>query len=53
MRVINTIYESARTGRAMRIKPVPKRQRPDEMMKIKRPPVKKPEVVEASSPHPE
>jgi len=50
VRVINAIYESAEIGRAVRIEPVPKKRRPDETMKIKRPPVKKPELIGANSP---
>jgi glucose-fructose oxidoreductase len=53
VRIINAIYESARTRRPIRIKPVPKSRRPQGKMKIKRPPIKKPKVVKASSPHPE
>jgi hypothetical protein len=44
VRVINAIYESAEIERAVRIGPVAKKRRPDETMKIKRPPVKKPEI---------
>jgi predicted dehydrogenase len=51
VRVINAIYESAEIGRAVRIEPVPKKRRPDETMKIKRPSVKEPELVAASAPH--
>jgi predicted dehydrogenase len=50
VRVINAIYESAEIGRAVRIEPVPKKRRPDETMQIKRPPVKKPELVGAAAP---
>src|SRR6266536_5255928 len=50
VRVINAIYQSAKTGRAVRIEPVPKRQRPDREMAIKRPPVEEPELVGASAP---
>ena len=48
--VINAIYQSAKTGRAVRIEPVPKRRRPDREMAIKRPPVEEPELVGASAP---
>ena len=51
VRIINAIYESDEIGRAVRVEPVPKKRRPDETMQIKRPPVKKPEPVGASSPH--
>ena len=50
VRVINAIYESAEIGRAVRIEPVPKKRRPDETMHIKRPPVKKPELIGAAAP---
>jgi predicted dehydrogenase len=51
VRVINAIYESAEIGCAVRIEPVPKKRRPDKTMQIKRPPVKQPELVGASTPH--
>jgi predicted dehydrogenase len=51
VRVINAIYESAEIGRAVRIEPVPKKRRPNETMQIKRPPIKKPELVAAAAPH--
>jgi predicted dehydrogenase len=50
VRVINAIYESAEIGRAVRIEPVQKKRRPDETMQIKRPPVRKPELVGAAAP---
>jgi glucose-fructose oxidoreductase len=50
VRVITAIYESAKTGEAKRIEPVPKRRRPNQQMKIKRPPVEEPELVGASTP---
>ena len=50
VRVINAIYESAEIGRAVRIEPVPKKRRPDESMQIKRPAVKKPELIGAAAP---
>lgn len=51
VRVINAIYESAEIRRAVRVEPVPKKQRPDETMQIKRPPVKQPDLVAAAAPH--
>lgn len=51
VRVINAIYESAEIGRAVQIEPVPKKRRPEDTMKIKRPPVKKPELVGVAAPH--
>jgi glucose-fructose oxidoreductase len=53
VRVINAIYESAELGQAVRIAPVPKKRRPEERMKIKRPPVEKPELVATAPPHSE
>jgi len=50
VRVINAIYKSAEIGRAVRIEPVPKKQRPDQTMEIKRPPVEEPELVGTSFP---
>jgi glucose-fructose oxidoreductase len=51
VRVINAIYESAKIGRAVPIEPIPKRRRPDQDMKIKRPPVEEPELVATAPPH--
>src|SRR6266699_1857388 len=48
VRVINAIYESAKTGQLKRIEPVPKQRRPEREMEIKRPPVKEPELVGAA-----
>jgi predicted dehydrogenase len=41
VRIINAIYDSAKTRRTIRIEPVPKKTRPEQKMKIKRPPVSK------------
>ncbi|PYI82946.1 MAG: gfo/Idh/MocA family oxidoreductase [Verrucomicrobia bacterium] len=49
VRVINAIYESAKTGQLKRIEPVPKQRRPEREMEIKRPPVKEPELVGAAA----
>ena len=51
VRIINAIYESARCGKPVKIEPVHKHTRPRKAQEIKRPPVKKPETVGASSPH--
>jgi glucose-fructose oxidoreductase len=51
VRVINAIYQSAQTGRTVRVEPVSKRRRPGLEMEIKRPPVEQPELVRASAPH--
>jgi predicted dehydrogenase len=50
VRVINAIYESAEIRRAVPIEPVPKKRRPDETMQIKRPPVRKAELIGAAAP---
>jgi hypothetical protein len=50
VRVINAIYKSAEIGRAVGIEAVPKKRRPDARMQMKRPPVRKPEMVETGSP---
>jgi hypothetical protein len=52
VRVINAIYESAKTGRSVRIEPVSKWRRPNQKMEIKRPPIEEPELVGAESPRP-
>jgi predicted dehydrogenase len=41
VRVINAIYESARTGRSIQVEPIRKDTRPEPEMQIKRPPVEK------------
>jgi glucose-fructose oxidoreductase len=50
VRVINALYESAEIGQPVKIEQVPKRRRPNEKMKIKRPAVKEPKLVSAKSP---
>src|SRR5204862_4210822 len=51
VRVINAIYQSAKTGRTMRIEPVPKTRRPDRGLENKRAPVEQPKLIGASVPH--
>jgi len=50
VRVINALYESAEIGQPVNVEAVPKTRRPDDKMKIKRPPVKEPKLVSAKSP---
>jgi predicted dehydrogenase len=50
VRVINALYESAEIGQPVKIEQVPKRRRPNEKMKMKRPAVKEPKLVSAKSP---
>lgn len=52
LRVIDAIFESACTGRSIRLEPVRRAKRPDPKKQAKRKPaVRKPEVVGADSPH--
>jgi glucose-fructose oxidoreductase len=53
VRIINAICESARKGRPVAVGAVHKTERPCETQEIKRPPVEKPDLVAASSPHQE
>jgi hypothetical protein len=50
VRVINAIYESAKTGEVKRIEHGPKRRRPSQQMEIKRQPVEEADLVSAVSP---
>jgi len=50
VRVIRALYESARTGRPVRVTPVERRRRPSLDQEIHRPAVEKPEVVHAEPP---
>ena len=51
VRIITAIHESASTGALVAIEPIRKVERPDKSQQIKRPPAKKPQLVEAASPH--
>jgi predicted dehydrogenase len=50
VRIIEALYESAREGRPVRLAEFRKRERPDRKQEIRRPPVRKPELVKAESP---
>jgi glucose-fructose oxidoreductase len=50
VRVIRALYRSAETGRPVELAPFEKHERPSLEQEIRRPPVEKPEVIEASSP---
>lgn len=53
VRIINALYESAREGRAIKIRAVQKEDRPDASQEIKHPPLKgSPKLVAAEAPHP-
>jgi glucose-fructose oxidoreductase len=49
VRVIRALYRSAETGRPVELPPYEKRERPSLEQEIRRPPVDKPEVIQASS----
>jgi glucose-fructose oxidoreductase len=49
VRVIEALYKSANMGKAVRLKPLAKSARPSMKQEIKRPPVRKPELVKAKS----
>jgi predicted dehydrogenase len=47
--IIRSLYESARTGQPVAVAPVTKQRRPGPELEMRRPPVKKPELVHAKS----
>ena len=51
VRIIQALYESAKTGKPVRLAGSRKQQRPTLRQEIKRPAIRKPEVVEAEEPH--
>ena len=50
VRIVTALYRSARTGRAVSIKPVAITKRPTMKQEIHRPPVRKPKLVKTTSP---
>ncbi len=51
VRIVNAIYESARTGKSVRIEPIAAKPRPSLAQEIHRPPINKPpKPVDAASP---
>jgi predicted dehydrogenase len=48
--ILRTLYESARAGRAMQLKPLVRQRRPGSRQQIDRPPVRKPALVHAQAP---
>ena len=50
VRIIRALYESAASGRPVRLAPFEKRQRPTEEQEQRRPPVKPPEMVNVAPP---
>ncbi|HYC76083.1 MAG TPA: gfo/Idh/MocA family oxidoreductase, partial [Planctomycetota bacterium] len=53
VRVIRALHRSLRTGGAVELPPFRRRRRPSMEQEIRRPPVRKPELVHAKSPHPD
>lgn len=51
VRIINAIFESARTKRTVRLSHVEKKRRPSRKLEMRRPPHDKPQVYRVSSPH--
>jgi predicted dehydrogenase len=49
VRVIRALYRSIETGKPIRVEPTEKQRRPTAQQEIRRPPVKKPELVRAKS----
>lgn len=49
VRIIRALYHSAETGQPVRLEPFTKRRRPETSQEIRRPPVKKPELVNVQS----
>jgi glucose-fructose oxidoreductase len=50
VRVISALYESARSGRPVRLEPFERRQRPTEEQEMRLPPVQPPPLVDVSAP---
>ena len=53
VRIIQALYESADTGKAVQLPPYEPAQRPDGRQRIVQPPVKEPEMVHAEAAHEE
>jgi predicted dehydrogenase len=53
VRIIEAIFKSAKSGRAVSIAPLEPQKPPKPSQAMKRPPVKKPKLVKAEAPHPE
>jgi predicted dehydrogenase len=51
VQIIEALYQSARTGKPVKLPRFPRKMRPTRDQEIKFPPVKKPEVIQADSPH--
>lgn len=51
LRIIDALFESAKSGRAVRLKPFTKRRRPGHAQQQRKPPAREPRTVHVSSPH--
>lgn len=51
VQIVEAMYKSAKTGRPVKLPKFPRKPRPTLRQQIKLPPVKKPEVIKADSPH--
>jgi predicted dehydrogenase len=51
VRIVEALYESADTGKAIQIPPYQPSKRPDSRQRIVRPPVKEPRLTKVASPH--
>ena len=51
IRIVRALYESAATGRSVRVEPVRKQRRPDASQEMRVPQHDKPDLVHADSPH--
>jgi glucose-fructose oxidoreductase len=49
--IVEAMYKSAKSGRPVKLPKFPKKARPSLAQQIKLPPVKKPDVIQADSPH--
>ena len=53
VRVIRALYRAADTGVPVALEPFDKRDRPDLSQELRKPPVRKPALVNAEEPHPD
>jgi len=51
VQIVEALYKSAKSGKPVKLPNFPKKLRPSLRQQIKLPPVKKPEVIKAESPH--
>jgi predicted dehydrogenase len=51
VQIVEAMYQSARTGKPVKLPKFPKKPRPTLDLNIKLPPIKQPDVIQADSPH--